>query len=162
MAELQVGRGCGVCARELRTCGGSWYGMVGIPAAHCKALPLKRHRATQKVSNPRALTRVCLPAACLPRVPPYPSQAHRVVVNEESTCRGCQRPQSTRVFYRYPSGVVLCARWGACVGWCEVGTGAREARVDRWVVARAGWRRVWRSGNLCAQRSGGVSSRKSL
>ncbi|GLI64853.1 hypothetical protein VaNZ11_008236, partial [Volvox africanus] len=37
-------------------------------------------------------------------------QANRVVVVEETLCRGCQRTLATQVFYRYPSGVVLCAR----------------------------------------------------
>ncbi|GIM01063.1 hypothetical protein Vretimale_5917 [Volvox reticuliferus] len=38
-------------------------------------------------------------------------QANRVLVVEETLCRGCQRALATQVFYRYPSGVVLCARW---------------------------------------------------
>ncbi|EFJ47553.1 hypothetical protein VOLCADRAFT_91994 [Volvox carteri f. nagariensis] len=36
-------------------------------------------------------------------------QASRVVLTDESLCPGCQRPLTTQVFYRYPSGVVLCA-----------------------------------------------------
>ncbi|GFR48494.1 hypothetical protein Agub_g10393, partial [Astrephomene gubernaculifera] len=37
-------------------------------------------------------------------------QSSRVVVSDETLCRGCQRPLGSKVFYRYPSGVVLCGR----------------------------------------------------
>ncbi len=34
----------------------------------------------------------------------------RVVVGEDTPCRGCQRLLGDRVFWRYPSGVVMCSR----------------------------------------------------
>ncbi|KAG2489069.1 hypothetical protein HYH03_012505 [Edaphochlamys debaryana] len=37
-------------------------------------------------------------------------QAQRSLVGEETLCRGCQRPLSTRVVSRLPSGVLLCGR----------------------------------------------------
>eukprot|EP00198_Chlamydomonas_reinhardtii_P002350 XP_001691686.1 hypothetical protein CHLREDRAFT_145137 [Chlamydomonas reinhardtii] len=37
-------------------------------------------------------------------------QTARVVVAEETVCRGCQRPLGAKVFYRFPTGVVMCAR----------------------------------------------------
>lgn len=40
-------------------------------------------------------------------------QCARVVVADDSICRGCGRLLGNKVFYRYPSGVVLCSR---CVG----------------------------------------------
>jgi len=40
-------------------------------------------------------------------------QTGRVVVGDDTGCRGCGRLLGGRVLYRYPSGVVLCGR---CVG----------------------------------------------
>lgn len=37
-------------------------------------------------------------------------QQARVLVSDESACRGCGRLLGGRVFFRYPSGVVLCGR----------------------------------------------------
>ena len=34
----------------------------------------------------------------------------RVAVSEETPCRGCHRLLGDRVFWRYPSGVVMCGR----------------------------------------------------
>lgn len=34
--------------------------------------------------------------------------SQRVLVAEDSLCRGCHKPLGNRVFHRYPSGMLLC------------------------------------------------------
>lgn len=43
-------------------------------------------------------------------------QRGRVLLTDDTTCNGCGRLIGLRVFYRLPSGVVVCSRCSGAVG----------------------------------------------
>lgn len=51
------------------------------------------------------------------RISKVEALSERIVVTDETSCKGCSRRLGSKVFYRYPSGAVLCDR---CVKPSEI------------------------------------------
>jgi hypothetical protein len=54
-------------------------------------------------------------------------QAQRVFLSDDTACNGCGRLIGSRVFDRYPSGVLVCGR---CSGAVAAASGAEGAAAD--------------------------------
>lgn len=59
-------------------------------------------------------------------------QNQRVLVTDDTACNGCGRFIGSKVFYRYPSGVVVCSRCSGAIaaagaGGCSTSSGGAAA-----------------------------------
>lgn len=69
------------------------------------------------------------------RIAKVEALSERVVVGDETPCRGCGRRIGGRVFYRYPSGAVMCDRCakageGGMASALPVGTAHQQQSFD--------------------------------
>jgi hypothetical protein len=53
-------------------------------------------------------------------------QAGRVLLTDDTACNGCGRLIGSAVFFRLPSGVVVCSRCSGAVGSLQAAAGAAQ------------------------------------